>query len=94
MPMEDDARLYICFNKYEEIVKQVLKFDELTDTMDHRTKRSNKGRNIVNKKGVKIAVMESESFDQVIVETISKFVDDLNASTTVDPHAKSSDDDD
>ncbi|KAJ9178118.1 hypothetical protein P3X46_010028 [Hevea brasiliensis] len=39
---DDDARPYSCFKKYEEIVKQVLLLDELTDSMDPKSRLSKK----------------------------------------------------
>ncbi|KDP44045.1 hypothetical protein JCGZ_05512 [Jatropha curcas] len=84
---DDDARLYNCFNKYEEIVKQVILLDELTESMDPRRKTKCRGNN----NGGNGSVLERESFDQVIVKTITKYLHDLNTNT-IHPDDKPSSD--
>ncbi|EEF32453.1 uncharacterized protein LOC112536479 [Ricinus communis] len=87
---DDDARLFSCFKKYEEIVKQVLLFDEMTESMDpsprsskRKTKQNCRGNNSKGAGGTNGSVLDRQSFDEVIVQTITKFLHDLNA-TTID----------
>ncbi|POO01237.1 hypothetical protein TorRG33x02_029910 [Trema orientale] len=85
MEGDDDARQYRCFNKYQEMVKQVLFLDELTDSFDprHNTtrlptqKRKQKGSSSsTNNNG---SSNQQESFDQMMVQTITRFLSDLNS---------------
>ncbi|OAY38017.1 hypothetical protein MANES_11G146100v8 [Manihot esculenta] len=83
---DDNARLCSCFKKYDEIVKQVLMLDELTDSVDSRSrlqKRKSKKNRRGNSNGGNGSVVDDESFDEVIVQTITRFLHDLNT-TTVD----------
>ncbi|CAK7332327.1 unnamed protein product [Dovyalis caffra] len=98
---EDEARLYRSFEKYEEIVKQVLLLDELTESMDPSNVKlpillvAIRTVGLQNPRGDNCggtesgSVLDRESFDQAIVQTITKFLHDLNTST-IDPSPRTS----
>ncbi|XP_057954466.1 uncharacterized protein LOC131148639 [Malania oleifera] len=103
---DDDARQYRCLKKYEEIVKQVLLIDELTDSMDLASKMSKRPKNSKGGSSSRSGVeggggggaAESEEQQQqggdgnnkVFVDTITRFLNDLRSSPTHDHHHSSS----
>ncbi|RVW97329.1 hypothetical protein CK203_025938 [Vitis vinifera] len=72
---QDDARQYRCFKKYEEIVKQVLLIDEMTDSMDHRARYQRHRRNATTST---TSMPEQGNIDGMLVQTITRFLNELN----------------
>ncbi|KAK9280069.1 hypothetical protein L1049_013754 [Liquidambar formosana] len=88
----DDERQYRCLKKYEEIVKQVLLLDELTESMEAKNGMQNRRKN-TNGSGASTSSTTGQdqgNINQVFVQTITRFLHDLNPNANNAPDRKPS----
>ncbi|KAL9416230.1 hypothetical protein AB3S75_039427 [Citrus x aurantiifolia] len=78
---DDEARFYRSFRKYEKMVKQMRRFDEIAVIMDAvrssstKKKRNSEGQGSCSSTGV---ADNQENSNRLLVETITKFLNELN----------------